>query len=536
MTTAIIDPNTADRREVLVMAYYPSADTYLVSFTNDNRPEPITTTSNRFVGATGTSPLERGLDDAQLVPIESKDLLDSPSAKFYPMLETLMRRGDEAVNAVAGIVSDDRTKSIVEKAGSVLRHNVDAITTADTSPLTSVATSIESAVTSTKVDDTVKHVLQLVKDKDLTDLLETCRKQLSQMTDCERISEVTLEALSKSAIYFNAESVPSSFKESVNNSRKAALLSLEQLLQDLEVNSSDLESLQELVSSHFAQAFDSLSNAAASDETLNALFQSIREKTSEWQHATGRLMQTRSGGLFLEGGSRLQQRAAAIFGQGHVHWAGEIGDKLTKSFTEGDIALARLKSVEIADAVKGKLVHAIEVRSESIGGLDSIIAGALSQLKEGNTASSKSLQDLLSGLQHGASSTAIDGHETLLSVLSTRSIYRDVALARIEGVLCSLSDQFGQELSPSDIANIARGDGGTAKLFEPIARRAMIEIDQQLNSAETSITDATTRGVLRRLRKITSGELSLSSVMDDLVNVLNDESFVRASESFVQQR
>ena len=53
---------------------------------------------------------------------------------------------------------------------------------------------------------------------------------------------------------------------------------------------------------------------------------------------------------------------------------------LTKAFTEGDIAIARLKSIELGDSVRSRLFSAIEVRSASKGGLDSIIAGALSQL------------------------------------------------------------------------------------------------------------------------------------------------------------
>ena len=50
----------------------------------------------------------------------------------------------------------------------------------------------------------------------------------------------------------------------------------------------------------------------------------------------------------------------------------------TRAFTEGDAAVAKLKSLELDDAVRSRLIGAIELRSNSEGGLEAILAGALS--------------------------------------------------------------------------------------------------------------------------------------------------------------
>ena len=295
----------------------------------------------------------------------------------------------------------------------------------------------------------------------------------------------------------------------------------------------DLMNVHAELTKKFANAFDSLLKAAKSDRGLDAMFVAIAEKTTVWQEATGRLMSTRSAGLFIEGASRMQARAVAIFGNGQMQVLGEIGSKLAKSFSEGDAALARLKSIELGDAVKNRLVKAIEVRSESLGGLDGIIVSALSAVKTRGDADNR-IPDMLQNLQQNASLVTSNAHETLISVLSSRSMYRDSVLLRLEQTLCDLNDQIGDDLSPNDIASIVRGEGGTAKIFQPIARRAMKQIEKQLDAAETQVTDETTMTVLKRIRKIMSGELTLAAILDDLVDVLNDDAVVAAGESLVR--
>jgi hypothetical protein len=309
---------------------------------------------------------------------------------------------------------------------------------------------------------------------------------------------------------------------------------MQKLLNQAEVDTKDLEAIRDSLGENFHSMFDSLTQAAKSDRYLASLLETMTEQTKEWQEATGRLMATKSASLFLEGASRIQARAANIFSKDQLNWAGEIGSKFTKAFSEGDAAVARLKSIELGDKVRGRLVEAIEVRSESLGGLDGIIAGALSTLK-GSGDSGDHVKNMLSSLQSRASSVTKDANETLISVLARRSEYRDIALLKVEQVMCDLESEFGDDLSPGDIAAIAQGEGGTAKLFQPIAKRAAKEIEKQLDAAEQSVTDPTMIDVLKHVRKIVSGELTLQAVLDDVVNILNDESVVAAGENLMKQ-
>jgi hypothetical protein len=374
----------------------------------------------------------------------------------------------------------------------------------------------------------------MIKDKEITFLLQECKKRLEQLS-ATNFSEFTQKTLEKSGIYLQIKDdvvnkIPNVL-QSIRETRESALSSLQDLIKVAEID--DLSNVDKELAKKFADTFDTLSKAAKSDRGLDAIFVAINEKTTVWQEATGRLVSTRSAGLFMEGASRIQARAEAIFGNGQMQVLGEIGSNLAKSFTEGDVALARLKSIELGDAVKNRLVKAIEMRSESFGGLDGIIVGALSTMKTRGNADTR-IPDMLQDLQQNASPVTANARETLISVLSSRSLYRDSVLLRLEQTLCDLTDQIGDDLSTDDIAAIVRGEGGTAKIFEPIALRARKQIEKQLDAAEAEVADETTLKVLKRIRKIMSGELSLSAIMDDIVDVLNDDAVVAVGESLVR--
>jgi len=284
---------------------------------------------------------------------------------------------------------------------------------------------------------------------------------------------------------------------------------------------------------------------------------------------TGRLLATKSGSLFLEGAGRLQTRAGLILSGGKAptvdlnQWKQSMTTKFTKAFTEGDAAVARIKSIELGDAVRQRLVTAIEVRSDSLGGLDGIIARALGAVEAHTKKATKSLKrqinpnsisSMLAQLQTSATVTKKEANETLISVLSSKSMYRDLALLKLERTFCDLEEQFfgadwnsNDAWSAEDLAKLARGEGGTAELFEPIAKRAKIEIDRQLDAAEASVQkQQEARGgtdrnadmmleALRKVRKMVSGELTMDAIIGDVVNLLNDDQIVTASESLIQR-
>jgi hypothetical protein len=515
-------------QQVMVHCYYESRNVFVVS------PLVDTSVTKR------QSITEMTIDESQLKKTEENNWMEvtpdqlenAASAKFYPLLHELIRRGNMTASATTAFMNDKRVTSLVKKSTALVESSTTKATSLSSSvSRDDVTSSVQSIIPK---EEDVKQVYSMLKDEQLTILLKMGRDRLKQLVDRD-IPEATKMALRKTGISFvNNDGQESTFSSSIVQSRQKALSSLEELMNDIDMDKDDLNKVRCRLEENFTTMFDSLSQAAKSDRALSSIFDTISQKTFEWQEATGRLMSTKSASLFMEGASRLQARAASLFSRQQMQWAGEIGSKLTKAFTEGDAAVARLKSIELGDAVRHRLVAAIEVRSESHGGLDGIIAGALTTINQGGDNSGAEMQRMLANLQSTASSKTKDAHETLISVLSQKSQYRELALLRIESVLCGLEGHLGDEMSPQEIALLARGEGGTSALFEPIARRAAKEISKQLDVAEESVSDPTILRGLQNVRKIISGELTITGLLDEVVNILNDDSVVAAGETFMK--
>jgi len=98
-----------------------------------------------------------------------------------------------------------------------------------------------------------------------------------------------------------------------------------------------------------------------------------------------------------------------------------------------------------------------------------------------------------------------------------------------------MESYLGEEMSAEEISKIASGEGGTAAIFDPIAKRAAKEIDKQLDLAEKTVTDPLVIGVLKNVRKIISGDLTLGALTEEVVSILNDDTSVAAGERLVMQ-
>jgi hypothetical protein len=480
-------------------------------------------------------------DDAVLVPLA--DLKTSPSAKFYPLLIELIRRGEETAAVTNEFLNKQEVTNVLEKATEFAQNqSAQAMESAsqldipDGIAVDNAVDGLTDKVKTTINEEEVHHLMTMIKDEDLTVLLEKGKQRLEQILQKE-LPEATEQALQSAGIrvVLDDDQADSPYTQALVQSQQMALQAMEDLLNQTKVDPNDLENISQSLGENFHTMFDSLTDAAKSDRTLSQILDTMNQQTAEWQEATGRLLATKSASMFMEGANRIQARAASLFSRDQLEWAGEIGSKFTKAFTEGDAAVARLKSVELGDSVRDRLVQAIEVRSESLGGLDGIIAGALTSVKGKGSESGDQMKDMLTLLQGQADSATKDAHESLISVLAKRNEYRDVALLKLEEVFCQLESQFGQHLTPEDIAALAQGEGGTAKLFEPIAKRAADEIEKQLDAAEESLTDETMLDVIKHVRKIVSGELNVNAVMDEVVNILNDDNIVAAGENLVKQ-
>jgi hypothetical protein len=529
MVTTLKNANEeGEGRQVMVHCYQDSRNIFIVSPLVDGtlvRRQSMTAHSDE-----GDDDLNSSHSSLVFLEVAPEELVDAPSAKFYPLLHELMRRGDMTATATTAFIQNERVTKVVKKSTELVEYSKE--TAADSVPSKDDVTSTVKSIIPKEED--VKQVYSMLRDEELTTLLEKGRDRLKQLVDKD-VPEATKLALQKTGITIvSDEGKESTFSETMAKSQEKALAALEALMKEMDVDQSDLDNIRGTLEENFTTAFDTLSEAAKSDRALSSIFDAVSGKTFEWQEASGRLMSTKSASLFMEGASRLQARAASLFSKYELEWVGGMGSKFMKSFTEGDAATARLKSLELGDAVRSRLVNAIEVRSESHGGLDGIIAAALTTLNRGGESSGDEMQKMLATLQDTASSATKDAHETLISVLSQRSQYQDLALLRIESVLCDLESYLGDDLSPEEIASITRGEGGTSALFEPIARRAANEISKQLDVAEESVDDPTILGGLQNVRKIISGELTVAGLLDEVVNILNDDSVVAAGETFMK--
>ena len=292
-------------------------------------------------------------------------------------------------------------------------------------------------------------------------------------------------------------------------------------------------SIQKELESQFSIAFDHISDFAKNDHYLASIFNNISDKTSSWQEATGRLLETTTANIFFEGTQRLQMRAARIFSQDQLNKAHESAVNFMKAFAEGENTVARLKTIELADAVRDRLVSAIELRSESQGGLDGIIASTLTSIHD-KIGESSNIQMFLSNMENSASSSVKDAQETLIATLSSKSKYRDQAMIGIEKTFVDIdahvASNFG-DMTAEDIARIARGEEGTAALLNPLAERAKEEIERQLTVAENSTDDKTILTVLSHVRRIISGTMSL----DEVISMLDDESIATSGEEWIKK-
>ncbi|KAL3801633.1 hypothetical protein HJC23_013138 [Cyclotella cryptica] len=588
----------------------------------------------------------------------------SSSAKFYPILDDLMSRGEKAWNqsfstqdveealkktlsdavvvtspvksrqtdggdtaqdgdasaSIAKLISDT-AKASLETLGSEARNNEIATTTVSEALSTISNKSALSEVVgelSLPQAQEIKQVYEMLRDENLTALFEKGRERLNQLVEKE-IPIKTKQALGAIGIELEEEdgqagvdgnSNGDKIRGSISKLRKDALSSLEQILKisvdtdngefviqtnggsssseatTIQINAQNIlkstSSAKELLSSpsilhaqkKFAEMYDTLSSVAMSDPQLMEIFSSISEQTKSWQEMTGRILQTKTASLFMEGSARLRSRAAQILNIAPGQIRGALGSgsassdgDFTRAFTEGDVAMAKLKSMEMGDAIRTRLFNAIELRSESSGGLDAVIAGSLAAIsRKGDSFASgakllmknpgldaslatsvdsassmiseDAIQTVITNLQQSATSAMKGTKETLIALLSKKSGYRDAVLLRLEQVFMDMESQLGRGMSAEEIASIARGEGGTLALFQPVAMRAAKEIEAQLDAAEQKMKeskhwDPNADAIMGKVRQITRGELSMVDVLDMAAGYLDEEEVVAKSGGLI---
>ena len=216
----------AKKERVMVHCYYEHRDMFLVSI---YLPDDLERTHSSSV-VTPDHPKPQQYFEV------SSDMISSvaPSAKFYPILESLMIRADQTAAAAQELLQSETSKRIVESTGKAIQVGVEKVTTmgidqknADTSSVMGV---IESTATNEipKMEEQIKQVMTMIKDREITILLQECKKRLEQLSTTN-FSEVTQRTLEKFGLYVQIRddvmNKESNVMQSVQATRELALAS-----------------------------------------------------------------------------------------------------------------------------------------------------------------------------------------------------------------------------------------------------------------------------------------------------------------------
>ena len=550
------DGGEEEEIEWMVMSYSAPTDTY----------ELKATTATTAAAASATTTV-----------VSASDLRPAKAARVAPLLHRLIQRADEASHRARVFMDSTPVRELAsnpgQRASELAAKATDGDTGVDRLDLDrldlearggQVASDLRAEVEARMPDgQEIRAIYDMLRDEELTVLLEKAQTKLRQLVDDE-LPKATEAALKTAGIEVDLASPMSPAgggggggggegkagffsKTVVEQSREKALRALNSVLAEEGAadTTGDVATIKREMAQKFGTMFDTLAEAAGSDHTLSSIFDQLNEKTSEWQAISGRLLSTRAVSVFMEGTARLRKRAQDMF----FSQGGSGGLELTKAFTEGDVAVARLMTLELGDAVRTRLVGAIDLRSESAGGLDGMIAGALKSLSVDaeslpfapSAAAAANVQsDLrskISGLQDAADLKTKHAKESLISLISQKSLYRDLALLRIEATLVDLESHL--DLSAEEMASLASGEGGTAALLQPLARKAGKEIEKQLDSIEASVSggegadDDTASTILSHVRRIVSGDMSIGALVEEVTDLLNDETLAAAGEDLL---
>ena len=315
--------NDDPTKQVLVYGYSMSKNSYLIGDELSDALVMEQTDDNNNDNNNG-----RISTPANLREVQCRELATSKCAKFYPLLTDLLLRGETAANftaeSISKTVSSESLKHgmLHEQKSTMPKIDIDIdsnrmIESANKATQLAKDT-ISSDATQEKVSQNVQQIWSILKDGEMTMLLKDGRERLQHLVDAAAndanalISKAQESVLTDLGVTIDMGSVMSGEELSeALSSREAALKAIDDLLK-AKMNGMKSEDVRNQIESKFSTVFDSLNTAVKSDHRLGSIFDSISEKSSEWQLATGRLMETRAAGIFFEGKQRLQARAAKL--------------------------------------------------------------------------------------------------------------------------------------------------------------------------------------------------------------------------------
>ena len=121
--------------------------------------------------------------------------------------------------------------------------------------------------------------------------------------------------------------------------------------------------------------------------------------------------------------------------------------------------MLKLKALQLGDNVKSRLIHTLELHTASRGGLDGIIAAAVTNLNEKTAELDTDLQQLIESLQESASSKSKDTNEALLTLLSQSGEAAAMPLdARVSvGLFVASDDAVGVDVLRDELPHVHVG-------------------------------------------------------------------------------
>jgi len=273
---------------------------------------------------------------------------------------------------------------------------------------------------------------------------------------------------------------------------------------------------------------EQLTNVAQNDPTMQSILNQIQNNSSS--NPMFNVSNYKSVSIFYEGTQRLQSRAMKLFlrnddKDAFAEEQKRCSELFASIYRENELTL-RLKSLELADAFRDRLIAAVEFRSESLGGLDGMIARALNTVEHGS-------KDFMSKLD--LSNSALQ-EDALLRALSSTNDVREHVLQKVEQSLCDIYEMLSLEDDESfDVFDIS---SSSTKLFNKFAERAKSEMEHQLALAEAAYAeDPLVMQLLEYARGALLSEDGTSFTNNNLQDVLSkfDEQLSMKGAELIEQ-
>ena len=406
-----------------------------------------------------------------------------------------------------------------------------------------------------KAPEEARKLLDFIKQNEVGELLAQSRDRLSSLVNSD-LTSTAETMLNQNGIEINLSDTVTAMSGEVREKRELALQAIEKLRaksKSIKNDASSEEDVAELVTA-WDSLVSNLTTAGGSDASLGKIVNELHEKGKSTKLQSIKLFEnvqsTRSVTTLFDGATKLRERASSIFAENdnsrrRLSEAKSSFHKFTSKADNQSQTLGMIKTLELTEAVKRRLVFNFELHADARGGIDGLIYSSFNKLNKnqmllkGKMNDEYSVEKIVAELQHKSdmvrektnkTNSKIPSTETLIGAIGKGSAYKDVVLSALESQLVVLNDRarsFGVEdlFSPENIAQLrAGGSDNTQALFKPLIAKASSTITAEIDAANEKIENPSIKLFTGYLRSIATGEKSLDGgIVDDLMTGLNSD-------------